>query len=356
MSTNKDLKEGFTTGTCAAAAAKAAVVFMAEGRSLDKVEIALPDGKTVELDIERVEHENGGAAASVRKDAGDDPDVTDGVLVKASVYRRGGEGVAFEAGDGVGTVTKKGLSVPPGEAAINPVPRQMIEKAVREITHEPLTIAVSIDGGAKLAAKTFNPRLGIVGGLSVLGTTGIVRPYSHPAIKESLKCLLDVALATGIESPVFTAGNIGTRAAINYLGIPKERVIEVGNEWGFMIDHAAKRKISGLLALGHPGKLAKLAAGDWDTHSSRSKSAVPYVLDISKKLKIKKTVEDAATVEGIFESLSRDEGKLLASELSKRIYTAISERIENRFEVCVALVNMKGELTGFFGNLKRWQN
>jgi len=230
----------------------------------------------------------------------------------------------------------------------------MIINAVSEITVRPLTVKLSIPGGEELAKKTFNPRLGIVGGLSVLGTSGIVRPYSHPAIQESLKCALDVAVAGGVDSPIFTAGNIGTRGALKQLNVSSEQVIEVSNEWGFMLDAASQKNIRSLLAMGHPGKLAKLIAGDFDTHSSRSKSALPVVLSVAEEVLGLKG-SDSPTVEGIFTALEKSDREALANELGARIGEAIVRRVNRKFKIAVALVDMQGDVIGHSGNLGLWK-
>ncbi|HEX7579219.1 MAG TPA: cobalt-precorrin-5B (C(1))-methyltransferase CbiD, partial [Thermoanaerobaculia bacterium] len=255
------LREGYTTGSCAAAAAKAALLLLAEDLATEEVEIPLPDGQRRRLPVDHVRGTDEGAEAAVRKDAGDDPDVTNGALITAAVVWIEGNDVEFAAGEGVGTVTKPGLAVPPGKPAVNPVPQRMIREAVREVTFRGVRVTISIDGGRELAAKTFNPRLGIAGGLSILGTTGIVRPFSCSALRETLRCALRVAAATGIRAPVFVPGHIGERAARTHFRVTPEQVVEVGNEWGFAIDEAARQPFAALLMVGHPGKLAKLTAG-----------------------------------------------------------------------------------------------
>ena len=350
----KPLREGFTTGTCAAAAAKAATLLLSGGTLQETVGVSLPGGDRVSLALADFSMEGGVAKALVKKFAGDDPDITDGVLLEAAVRWSDGASVVFEAGEGVGRVTKKGLQIPPGEPAINPVPREMIKKAISEVTDKPVTVTLSIPGGGELAKKTFNPRLGIEDGLSILGTSGIVRPYSHPAIQESLKCTLDVAIAGGIDMPIFTAGNIGTRSALKQLNVEPEQVIEVSNEWGFMLDAASRKNLRALLAMGHPGKLVKLIAGDFDTHSSRSQSALPIVLSVaSEVLGLKGS--DSATVEGVFAALEKSDRKALANELSKRICEAIYKRVNKKFKIAVTLVDMFGDIIGHSGNLKLWK-
>ncbi len=399
------LRSGFTTGTCAAAAARAAVLLLAGKDITGEVEITLPDGEKVTMPLAYAQKENGRAEAAVRKDAGDDPDITDRVLVIASVaWLESGE-VLLEAGEGVGTVTKPGLQTAPGEPAINPVPRRMIRDAVRAVTNRGVRVTLSIPGGRELAAKTFNPRLGITGGLSILGTSGRVRPFSCPALRASLKCLLDVAVAAGIRNPVFVPGHIGRRAAEKHFRIRDSQIIEVSNEWGFMLDCAAGQDLEALMVLGHPGKLAKLAMGEEDTHSSRSKSALPFVselaIDILKRnfpsprgrglrgggneshshphptplpsrereYKISgidnhdakhqgqmpvQRIQCIPTVEGIFSALSGPERRELGNALAGEVGRALRKRTGGGFEITVVLVNMRGEMIGSNGDLMRW--
>lgn len=355
MNKTENLREGFTTGACAAAAAKAAAMLLCGDVVPATVEISLPSGGRAAFAISGAGARSDSAFAAVVKDSGDDPDITNGATITAAVSWMEEGDIAFAAGEGVGTVTKKGLSIPPGGPAINPGSRAMIRAAVREITDKPVRVEVSILGGELLAARTFNPRLGIVGGLSVLGTTGIVRPYSHPALRESLRCTLDVALGSGLRRVVFTAGNIGTGAAVRSLGLPKDAVIEVSNEWGFMLDCLERHDIDALLVVGHPGKLAKLPSGEWDTHSSRSASAIPCVRQTVRDV-LGEDAENANTVEEIMESYSGEARTKLAGALAEKVAAAVAERTKNRFAVSVTLVNMKGEVTGSYGDMDGWTN
>ncbi len=347
-------RTGFTTGTCAAAATKAATMVLCGMARPDEVNVTLPDGVIVTLPLVIVEGNASSASASVRKDAGDDPDVTDGCLVSACVGWTDGNDITLLAGEGVGTVTKPGLSVPPGEPAINPVPQRMIRDAVREITENAVQVTISIPGGKELAEKTFNPRLGVEGGLSILGTSGIVRPFSSAALQDALKCALNVAVACNVRSPVFVPGRIGDKAVRNLFRPSIEQVVEVSNEWGFMLDQAMNCDFDRLLILGHPGKLAKLTVGYWDTHSSRSGSAVPAVMDLAEKI-VGRTPPESPTVEGIFRELSTTEQKRLADELAAEIRRKVSGRILDRFEVAVVLVNITGALLGQDGDTSAWR-
>lgn len=346
-------REGFTTGTCAAAAAKAAALLLAGRRAPRRVEIGLPGGERAAFPILYARKRRNSAEAAIRKDAGDDPDITNGMAVVASVSWREDDDIVFVAGEGVGTVTKTGLSVPPGEPAVNPVPRRMIRDALREVTERGVEVTLSIPGGEALAAKTFNPRLGIAGGLSILGTSGQVRPFSCPALRAALRCVLDVAASEGVSAPVFVPGRIGKRAACRHFVLDPGQVVEAGNEWGFIVDSARGRGFNALLILGHPGKLAKLAAGEWDTHSSRSMSAVPWIAGLAGN-HLGRPLTESPTVEGLFNLLGEKERKRVGHLLAGRIRQAVAHRIENEMAVSAVLVNMKGEIIGTDGDLKRW--
>ncbi|MDD5348825.1 MAG: cobalt-precorrin-5B (C(1))-methyltransferase CbiD [Chthoniobacteraceae bacterium] len=348
------LRTGYTTGACAAAAAKAAVTLLCGGEIPEAVEIALPEGNRARFPVLAPSRDGASAQASVRKDAGDDPDVTNQAAVTVAVAFAQDGGVQFAAGEGVGIVTKPGLSIPPGEPAINPVPRRMIREAIREVTPRGVRVTVSIPGGRELAARTFNPRLGIEGGLSILGTTGIVKPFSVPALTASLQCALDVAAACGVRAPVLVPGNIGERAALKNLRLDAARIVQVSNHWGFMLDAASRMPFQRLLALGHPGKLAKLADGEWDTHSSNSPSAVGVVSRIAEKA-LGHPVPESATVEGIFEALAPGEKSRVGNALAAAVRRAIVERIGGKQPLAVLLVNMAGEPLGAEGDLSPWK-
>lgn len=353
MKTAALLRTGYTTGSCAAAAAKAAAMLLIAGERPSDVEIPFPDGSRETLPVARVRGTATGAEAAVAKDAGDDPDATHGSLICAHVEPTNESGIQFAAGEGVGTVTLPGLQVPPGEPAINPAPRAMIERAVREVTRTGLRVTLSIPGGAGIAQKTFNPRLGIRGGLSILGTSGRVRPFSAPALRASLVCGFDIAQACGITMPVLAPGHVGEHAARRHFRLGEQQVIPVSNEWGFMLDEAAKRMFDALLLIGHPGKMAKLVDGAWDTHSSRSPGAAPIILRLAAAHGIAAD-SSIATVDGIFEKLTAAARATLGSATAKAVGAAVCRRIPN-IPLAVALVNMRGELLGKDGNTQPWE-
>ena len=350
---NNHGKLGFTTGACAAAAAKAALcTLMGDGQIPETMEIPFPNGERHQLPIAFVRSATEGFEAGVVKDAGDDPDITHGALVISHVTW-GEKGVELVAGEGVGTVTKKGLSVAPGEPAINPGPRQMIRAAVSELTEKPVKIEVSIPGGRQMAQQTYNPRLGIVNGLSVLGTTGRVRPFSCAAIQCSVACEMDVTREAGVKRPVLVPGHIGERSVRQHLALGPDQVIEVGNEWGFVLDRMAGYPFTHVLFWGHPGKLAKLADHQWDTHSSRSGPATRV---IKKFMDSKGLWLDPMppTAEGIFEALSGDARRELADTLCRAISEAATEKANCDTPPAVVLVNMAGKILGIYGKLSSW--
>jgi cobalt-precorrin-5B (C1)-methyltransferase len=348
-----ELRGGYTTGACAAAAAKAAAALLCGAPAPETVEITLPDGETVAFPIISCRCNGTTAEASVRKDAGDDPDVTHQSLIVAAVTFTATDQIEFAAGEGVGIVTKPGLSARPGEPAINPVPRQMITEAVRAVTPRGVRVTVSIPGGRELAERTFNPRLGVVGGLSIIGTTGRVRPFSAPGLQASLRCALAVAAETGVRDVVLVPGNIGEGAAKRHLRVSSDQIVHVSTEWGFMLDEAACGPFANLLALGHPGKLAKLIVGDWDTHSSRSQSATPTVMRVAAEIGF--PVPESTTVEGIFNALPSLQREPLANALAVKIRFAIVERIGTQKAVAVAVIDMAGDILGSAGDLTQWQ-
>jgi len=350
----RKLRMGYTTGACAAAASKAALIrLMGDTGPLDQVALRFATGVRHQLPIAFARSLVDGAEAAVVKDAGDDPDVTHGALVVAKVQWTQEQSIVFRAGDGVGTVTRPGLAMAPGEPAINPGPRRMIRSALRELTDRPVQVTISIPGGGVLAEKTFNPRLGIVNGLSVLGTTGRVRPFSCKALRYALVCALDVARACRVRAPVLVPGNIGWQAARQLFDTTPEQVIEAGNAWGFLLERLERYGFEQMLLLGHPGKLAKLADGQWDTHSARSASAVDTVMRLAEKI-VTGEPPVSATTEGIFSALARNERRRLADVLSAAIASTVQAKLGGCPPISVVLVDLKGEPLGKYGDLQAW--
>ncbi|MCR4436323.1 MAG: cobalt-precorrin-5B (C(1))-methyltransferase CbiD [Eubacteriales bacterium] len=265
----KKFRKGYTTGSCAAAASKAAVSMLVSGRVVDTVDIDTPAGVRLNLPVADSVFCEDSARCSVVKDGGDDPDMTSGLKIFAEARFRAEKGIEVKAGEGIGTVTSPGLKVKVGLPAINPVPMQMILKEVGEVLPENrgVKITLSVPGGDRVALKTYNPRLGIVGGISILGTSGIVVPMSEEAWKDSLALELSVAAARGRDRIIYTFGNYGEDFVLNKLGLSGELVIKTSNFLGFMLEKAVEHKIKEVLLVGHLGKIVKVAAGIFHTHS-----------------------------------------------------------------------------------------
>ncbi len=271
----RKLRTGWTTGACATAGAKAAAIGLATGAVPAEVEITLPRGGRPVFAVEEAALGPGWAEAAVRKDAGDDPDVTHLALIRARVAPAPGAAVTFRAGEGVGTVTKPGLPIPPGEPAINPVPRRMIEAALAEVAAAHrigpgFEVTVSVPGGAELALRTWNGRLGIEGGISILGTTGIVRPFSCAAWIASIHRGVDVARASGLTHVLGSTGSTSEAAVRALYDLPEVACLDMGDFAGGLLKYLARHPVPRVTVAGGIGKMAKLAQGAMDLHSGRS--------------------------------------------------------------------------------------
>jgi cobalt-precorrin-5B (C1)-methyltransferase len=285
---DRPLRRGWTTGTCATAAAKAAFGALVTGEFVDPISVTLPRGEQPAFALAVARKDDDSATAGVIKDAGDDPDVTHGALVLATV-RRGapGAGVTFRAGEGVGTVTRPGLAIPPGEPAINPVPRQMMRDAISEVATAvgcaaDAEIEIAIAGGAALARKTWNPRLGIVGGLSILGTTGIVVPYSCSAWIASIHSGIDVARAAGLTHIAGSTGSTSEAAVQKLYGLPETALIDMGDFVGGMLKYVRRHPVARVTIAGGVAKISKLAQGLLDLHSKRGSVDLAALAEVAR--------------------------------------------------------------------------
>lgn len=287
MEQKRPLRRGWTTGACATAAAKAAYAALLCGTFPDPVDVTLPRGEHVAFALAEYRRDVDSAIAAVVKDAGDDPDVTHGALVRATVSLAApGAGVVFRAGSGVGTVTRPGLPLPPGEPAINPVPRQMIRRAISEVSAFygaacDVVVELSIPDGAVLAQRTLNPRLGIVGGLSILGTTGIVVPYSCAAWIDSILRGIDVARAMGIAHIAGSTGRTSEAAIQKLHGLPDVALIEMGDFVGAMMKYLRFHPVPRVSVAGGVAKMTKLAQGRLDLHARRGEADLAALATLS---------------------------------------------------------------------------
>ena len=272
---HKKLRYGYTTGSCAAAASKAAAAMLLSGKEISYVELHTPKGIDLRLEVLDISREDNAVSCAIQKDGGDDPDVTNGILIYAKVSREPADEaqIIIDGGIGVGRVTKPGLEQPVGAAAINKVPRQMIRENLEAVCeqyhyHGKLSVVISIPSGVELAAKTFNPRLGIVGGISVLGTSGIVEPMSEQALIDTIRVEMRQKLANGMEYLLVVPGNYGIDFLDQYgHGLQLEDAVKCSNFVGEALDAAVEFGDKGVLLVGHIGKFVKLAGGIMNTHS-----------------------------------------------------------------------------------------
>ena len=264
-----ELRRGWTTGACAAAATKAAFTALLTGKFPDPVSLVLPKGETPSFALALEGRGEGWAQAGIVKDAGDDPDVTHGCTVIATV-RMKGSGITFKGGAGVGTVTRAGLPIAVGEPAINPVPRAMITSVLHELGGRDVEVEISIPDGEAIAQKTWNPRLGIIGGLSILGTTGIVYPFSCAAWIASIHRGVDVARAMGLQHIAGCTGSTSEDAVRAHFNMPLEAMMDMGDFAGGLLKYVREHPVARVTIGGGFGKITKLAQGAMDLHSGRS--------------------------------------------------------------------------------------
>lgn len=325
LKNNKKLRCGYTTGSCAAAAAKAAAMMLFSGRPVAEVSLRTPRGIVLRLEILQPQMEADQASCAVRKDGGDDPDATNGILVYARVRRISGEEILIDGGVGVGRVTRRGLQQPVGAAAINEVPRRMIREAVREVCREfaytgGLEVVISIPEGVRIAEKTFNPRLGIVGGISVLGTSGIVVPMSEEALLASIRLEMEMRKANGQEYLFITPGNYGETFLRETLGADPSSSVKCSNYVGAVLDMAVELGIRGVLFVAHIGKFIKVAGGIMNTHSreadSRAELMAAFALRAGADRELACRILDTQTTDEALELLEEAGFRQRAMELA----------------------------------------
>lgn len=356
----KFLKSGFTTGACVAAATKAALLEYNNLHS-QKVEIHALSGEVLSIPIEYVEKKNGNRIiAAVRKDSGDDPDITNGIIIEVEVLITNlHKDIIIRAGTGVGIVTKPGLATKVGEPAVNPGPKKMIINVVKEISKEEYgcEITITIPLGVELAKKTLNPILGIEGGLSIIGTSGIVRPMSEEAFKDSLVPQIDVAKAKGLDSLIFVPGKIGYDTCVSKFALDKEGIVQTSNFIGFMLENAAERKIKNIVLFGHLGKLIKIAGGIFHTHNrvadARLEILAAYAASLGAKTKLVQDILNTTTTEAAVEILESDHIEGIYDLLAQRISHRAMRYVYN--EVCIGAIitTLNGTILGLDENAKK---
>ncbi len=352
----RPLRRGWTTGACATAAAKAAFAALATGEFPDPVEITLPGGQNVAFAVAVNRLGEGSATAGVIKDAGDDPDVTHGALVLATVREAAaGTGVSFKAGPGVGTVTLPGLPVPPGEPAINLVPRKMMLAAIAEVASAcgrtgDVEIEISIPHGEEMAAKTLNSRLGIVGGLSILGTTGVVVPYSCAAWIASIHGGIDVARATGITHVAGATGRTSEAAVKSLYDLPEGALLDMGDFVGGTLKYLRTHPVARVTIAGGIAKITKLAQGMLDLHSARGRVELGALAEVardrggSEELALR--IVGANTTPEAF-ALAASDGIRLGDEVAERAWSVAAQVLAGADTALdVVIFDREGKLVG----------
>ena len=336
----KNLRHGFTTGSCAAAATKAAALMLLSKEALPSVKIVTPKKIELNLEVIDISIQKNCVSCAIIKDAGDDPDVTNGIKIYATVSKCE-SGIHISGGKGVGRVTKKGLEVAVGEAAINPVPLEMIKSELLLVKEKyayeyGFQVVISVPEGEKVAEHTFNSRLGIIGGISILGTTGIVEPMSERAIIDTIKAEMNVIKASGEKNLIIAPGNYGIDFLKNCFAIDLDKAVKCSNFIGEAIDYACYLKFEKILLVGHVGKIVKLAGGIMNTHSKiadcrmeilAAHAAMAGAIDIH-------SIMEATTTEQAFQIIC-DEGlmKKVSKSLSEKIQFHLEYRIKNALEI-----------------------
>lgn len=345
--TEKFLRSGYTTGACAAAGVKAALILLTTGEIVDDVEITALDGTRLKIPVERVEKISDGIRVEVIKFSGDDPDITNGASVFTTVRQIFGDEIIFRAGIGVGHVTKAGLQLPIGEPAINPKPRELIRNVAKDFNVGGLEVEISIPAGVELAKKTLNPILGVEGGLSIIGTTGVLRPMSEEAFKNSLVPQIDVAIAAGFDELIFVPGKIGETVAKN-LGFDGSAIIQTSNFVGFMLEAAAERNVAKIILCGHVGKLVKVAAGIFHTHNRVADGRLETLAAYSAAEGLPST-----EVQKILDSTTTEQAaQIISANHLERVYKKIAERASLRAQRYVfGKLKVKTILVDFAGNI-----
>ena len=345
--TQKPLARGYTTGTCAQAATKAAMWMLMTGKPCEKVQVELPQGETLALDICEIKFGNGEGGkllpeevcCAVKKDSGDDPDITNGVLVYSKVSRNQGTEITLDGGEGIGRVTKPGLDQPVGAAAINRVPRQMIIKEVKEVCEEVgyekgIHVEISIPEGKRLAVGTFNPRLGIEGGLSILGTTGIVEPMSEQALVDTIRVEMKVCMAGRYRYLIVAPGNYGLDFLSEQYGMKDEDVVKCSNYIGQTLDMAVDMECRGLLLVGHIGKLIKVAGGIMNTHSRWADCRMELMAAAALRAGIEgpkaAALLESVTTDDALGKCTPDERVLIMNQIMKKIEEYMNYRTEGK--------------------------
>lgn len=353
----KTYRYGYTTGSSAAGAAKGALTMLLSGEVIEEIALKTPAGIELQLSLHDIIITREMVKCAVVKDSGDDPDVTNGIKVYAKVTRNKNLGLQIVGGIGVGRVTKKGLQVAVGKAAINPVPMQMIrEEALALLAdNQDYTIEISVPEGVEIAKKTFNERLGVMGGISILGTSGIVVPMSDEAFKEALALELSILKEQGVKEMVLTPGNYGENFIANHLPHATERTVTTSNFIGYMLHEAVRFEMQKVILVGHIGKLIKVAGGIFHTHSSvadgRNEIFAAHYMHFSGDVEGFRGIMQSNTTEEAIEYV-KDEH--FFNHLCNIIKMRCLQHIRNKIEIEVIIFSQERGLLGKTDNVDEW--
>ena len=348
------LRRGFTTGACAAAAAKAAAYTLINERPVDEVEITLPEGSNAVFKVHTVEYDQDRAEVTVIKDAGDDPDVTAGAEIGAEVtFFTTGFGIIVKGGKGVGVVTKPGLPVPVGHPAINPVPMKMIKEELCKVLKETecplgLEVVIFVPQGEELSRKTLNARLGIIGGISILGTTGIVEPISAKAWTDTVSAAMSVAKACGITSVVLTPGRTSETAAMRiFPDLPEESFIQMGDHVGYSLAEAKKHGFVKVVIVGQFGKLVKIAMGSTRTHANDSTLELGFLASLAQDVGLSKRktegIKAANTAREVFFNMRKNGPHELFEKIREKVGDTAQEVLGGGIKFECIMVDYEGK-------------
>jgi len=350
------MRTGYTTGACAAASAKAATAVLSGGPVPDRVALTLPIGETVTFHLAECVADGDRVTCGIVKDAGDDPDVTNRALIRATVSWLDEPGaIRLEAGEGVGIVTKPGLGLDVGAPDITRVPRKMITQAVSEAAGEALRtrgvrVVLSVPGGEELAKKTELPRLGVVGGVAILGTTGIVTPYSTAAFRAGISVAVGMAAANGHRHLVFTTGGMSERFARKLVAVPEAAFIQMGDFVGFALQAAVKRNVERVTISGMIGKLSKMAKGTMQTHAAGSDVDTEFLATLAAECgageSVVAAIRSANTARHVAELVAEHGVEGFFDRLADRVCAAASRHVKGALAVECLLTDFEGRLIG----------